>query len=60
MFVMAVALGAATGYATPYAHPNNLLVMGPGNYRFNDYVRAGVPVMLVVMAVGYLAILVAF
>ena len=60
MFIMAVALGAATGYATPFAHPGNILVMGPGNYRFNDFVRAGVPVALVVMAVGYLTLLVVF
>ncbi len=60
MFIMAVALGAATGYATPFAHPGNILVMGPGNYRFNDFVRAGVPVALVVMAVGYATLLVVF
>jgi di/tricarboxylate transporter len=60
MFIMAVALGAATGYATPFAHPGNILVMGPGNYRFNDFVRAGVPVALVVMAVGYVALLLVF
>lgn len=60
MFIMAVALGAATGYATPFAHPGNILVMGPGNYRFNDFVRAGVPVALVVMAVGYLVLLLVF
>ena len=60
MFIMAVALGAATGYATPFAHPGNILVMGPGNYRFNDFVRAGVPVALVVMAVGYATLLLVF
>lgn len=60
MFIMAVALGAATGYATPFAHPGNILVMGPGNYRFEDFVRAGVPVALVVMAVGYVTLLVVF
>ncbi len=60
MFIMAVALGAATGYATPFAHPGNILVMGPGNYRFNDFVRAGVPVALVVMAVGYVTLLLVF
>ena len=60
MFVMAAALGAATGYATPFAHPANILVMGPGNYRFSDYVRAGVPMALLVMAVGYVTLLVVF
>ncbi len=60
MFIMAVALGAATGYVTPFAHPGNILVMGPGNYQFKDYVRAGIPVALVVMVVGYATLLLVF
>ena len=46
MFAMGVALAATSGFASPYAHPSNLLIMGPGNYRFFDYVRIGVPVGL--------------
>ena len=34
MFALSVALAAATGFVSPYAHPGNILVMGPGNYRF--------------------------
>ena len=60
MFIMAVALGAATGYVAPFSHPGNILVMGPGNYQFNDYVRAGTPVALVVAVVGYITLLVIF
>jgi len=46
MFAMGVALAATAGFASPYAHPSNLLILGPGNYRFFDYVRIGVPVGL--------------
>ena len=52
MFALAVALAAATGFISPYSHPGNILVMGPGNYRFGDYAKAGS-----VMAVPILAAL---
>lgn len=60
MFTMAVALGAATGYMTPFAHPGNILVMGPGNYRFVDYMRAGFPTAVVVLASGFVALKIMF
>ena len=50
MFALSVALAAATGFISPYAHPVNILVMGPGNYRFSDYVRAGSAIAPVVLA----------
>jgi di/tricarboxylate transporter len=36
---------------TPISHPANILVMGPGGYRFVDYLKVGVPLTLVVFAV---------
>ncbi len=60
MFTMAVALGAATGYMTPFAHPGNILVMGPGNYRFIDYMRAGLPTAIVVLTSGFVALKIMF
>lgn len=53
MFAISIALAASTGFVTPYAHPGNLLIMGPGNYRFMDYVRAGLPLLAVVLAVDF-------
>lgn len=38
---MAVALGASTAFLSPVSHSVNLLVMGPGGYKFNDYARVG-------------------
>jgi di/tricarboxylate transporter len=48
---MAVALGCSTAFLTPISHSANMLVMGPGGYRFNDYARAGLPLTLVMLAV---------
>lgn len=46
-----IALAAAcTSFASPFAHPANLLIMGPGGYRFSDYVKVGLPLTLVVFA----------
>jgi len=50
-FVMAVALAASASFLTPIAHPANILVMGPGGYRFSDYVKAGLPLLLLLMAI---------
>ena len=49
MFALGVALAATSGFATPYAHPGNLLVMGPANYRFGDFVRMGLPLGLLTL-----------
>lgn len=51
-FLMAVAIGAASPYLTPIGHQSNTLVMGPGGYRFGDYWRLGLPLDLVILAVG--------
>ncbi len=52
-FAMAVLIAAATTIATPIGYPTNLMVYGPGGYRFTDYVRIGVPLSL---AIGALTI----
>nr|MBN1229133.1 SLC13 family permease [Anaerolineae bacterium] len=48
-FLMAVAIAASTAYVTPVASPVNTLVMGAGNYRFIDYAKIGIPLVVVVM-----------
>lgn len=45
-FVVTVILAANCSFATPVAYQTNLLVMGPGHYRFMDFVLAGVPLVL--------------
>lgn len=51
-FLMAVATGAGCDFLTPVGHQCNTLVMGPGGYRFGDYWRLGLPLSILVIAVG--------
>ena len=44
--LMSVAVAAAAAFLTPVATPVNLMVMGPGGYRFGDYWKLGLPLML--------------
>ena len=55
-FLMAVAIGAGCDFLTPIGHQCNTLVMGPGGYRFGDYWRLGLPLSLIVAALGTLLI----
>ncbi|WP_424470188.1 SLC13 family permease [Parvibaculum sp.] len=56
-FLMAVAIGAGCDFLTPIGHQCNTLVMGPGGYRFGDYARLGLPLSILVIAVGVPAIM---
>jgi di/tricarboxylate transporter len=49
-FALAVAFGASCSFATPIGYQTNLLVMGPGHYRFRDFVTAGLPLVFIVWA----------
>jgi di/tricarboxylate transporter len=48
IFVFAVIFAANCSFATPMAYQTNLLVMGPGHYRFSDFMRAGVPLIFLI------------
>jgi di/tricarboxylate transporter len=47
---MGVALATSFAFLTPLGHPVNILVMGPGGYRFRDYFRVGLPLTLILFA----------
>jgi di/tricarboxylate transporter len=51
-FLMAVAVGASCAFLTPIGHQNNTLILGPGGFRFGDYWRLGLPLEIIVVAVG--------
>lgn len=57
-FLMAVAVAASCAFLTPIGHKNNTLIMGPGGYRFGDYWRMGLPLEILVVAVGVPTILI--
>ena len=50
-FMMAIAMAASASFMTPVSHPANVLVMGPGGYRFLDYVKIGLPLTAVIFVV---------
>ena len=54
--MMAIAIAASASFTSPISHPANILVMGPGGYRFADYVKVGVPLTIVVMIVALIVL----
>lgn len=54
--MMAVAMSASASFLSPVAHPANVLVIGPGGYRFTDYIKVGLPLTLVVLVVVLLVL----
>ena len=55
-FLMAVGLAASMAFASPVASPVNTLVMGAGSYRFSDYIKIGIPMLLIGLVIAMLAL----
>ena len=55
-FIVAVCFGASACFATPIGYQTNLLVYGPGGYRFSDFFKLGMPLNLLVLVMGSLFI----
>ena len=47
IFAIVVVLGANCSFASPIGYQTNLMVMGPGNYKFADFMKAGIPLMII-------------
>ena len=50
-FAMVVAIAASAAFMTPVSSPVNTMVVGPGGYKFADFIKIGVPFTLIVMLV---------
>ena len=55
-FVIAVMIGASNSYATPIGYQTNTFILGPGGYRFSDFLRVGGPLNLLMVAAATLVI----
>lgn len=52
--MMAIAMAASTSLSSPISHPAHVLVMGPGGYRFSDFMKVGLPLTLVTFVTAML------
>jgi len=55
-FVIAVAIGASAAFSTPFGYQTNMIVYGPGSYRFRDFIRIGLPLNFLFMVVALVVI----
>jgi di/tricarboxylate transporter len=51
-FAMVMIVAASSSFSTPIGYQTNLMVYGPGGYRFTDFVRIGLPLNLIVAAIA--------
>jgi di/tricarboxylate transporter len=59
-FAMTVALAASAAFMTPVSSPVNMLVVGPGNYDFFDFLRTGVPLAVMTLIISVLLVPIVF
>ncbi|MCR4743923.1 MAG: SLC13 family permease [Lachnospiraceae bacterium] len=58
--LMACVIGGSCAYATPIGMPANTMVVGAGDYKFNDYVKAGLPLIVIATVVSMIILPIAF
>lgn len=55
-YIMVVCISAATSFIVPFSYQTNLMVYGPGGYKFSDFVRMGVPMTLIMFVVTMIVV----
>ena len=58
--LMACVIGGSCAYATPIGMPANTMVVGAGGYKFNDYVKAGLPLIVIATVISMIILPIAF
>lgn len=58
--LMACVIGGSCAYATPIGMPANTMVVGPGQYTFKDFAKAGLPLILIAMVISMVVLPIAF
>lgn len=51
-FIITVAIAASSSFMTPIGYQTNLIVYGPGGYKFSDYIKVGAPLSVIVMSIS--------
>ena len=51
-FLMGTAIAASCSFLTPIGHQNNTIVMGPGQYKFIDYIKIGLPLEIIILSIS--------
>jgi di/tricarboxylate transporter len=55
-FMMLIAIAASNSFLSPVAHTTTAIIMGPGRYKFKDYVRVGLPLVIVTLVITLLVL----
>ncbi len=55
-FIFAVCFAASASFITPVGYQTNLMVYGPGGYKFSDYIKVGLPLALTLFAMAIIFI----
>jgi di/tricarboxylate transporter len=56
ILMMGIAIAASASFLSPVSHPANVLIMGPGGYRFSDYIKVGLPLTIVVVVIALIVL----
>jgi di/tricarboxylate transporter len=54
--IMIIAIAASSSFLSPVGHPANILVMGPGGYKFSDYIKVGLPLVVITLVITLLVL----